>query len=114
MFEWFMSRAPDITFAVRVRPGAKRTTVGGRYDGSLGPAVVVAVTAPAVDGKATRAVLAAVGAALGVRANQVQLRSGERSRDKLLVVRDPPAGVAERLRDLLDLGEQSTTDSGSA
>ena len=42
---------------VRVRPGASRTAVGGRYDGPLGPALVVAVTAPAVDGRATEAAL---------------------------------------------------------
>jgi uncharacterized protein len=100
-----MSRA-DLTFPVRVRPGAKRNAVGGRYDGPLGPALVVAVTAPAVDGKATRAVLAAVAAALGLRASQVSLRSGERSRDKLL---EAPADARERLTMLL---QSSTQDGG--
>ncbi|HEY0486498.1 MAG TPA: hypothetical protein VGD72_09640 [Mycobacteriales bacterium] len=40
------------TVAVRVEPGASRTRVGGRYDGSRGPAPVVAATARAVDGAA--------------------------------------------------------------
>lgn len=41
-----------VSVAVRVRPGAGRTRVGGRYGGPYGPAVIVAVGAPAVDGKA--------------------------------------------------------------
>ena len=42
---------------LRVRPGASRTAVGGRYDGPSGPALVVAVAARAVEGQATKAVL---------------------------------------------------------
>ena len=34
------------TIAIRVKPGASRTTVGGAYDGPYGPARVVAVNAP--------------------------------------------------------------------
>jgi uncharacterized protein len=91
-----MSRA-DVTFAVRVRPGASRTSVGGSYDGALGPALVVAVSAPAVDGRANRAVLEAVVTALGLRRGQVAVRSGERGRDKLLRVVDPPVDLPDRL-----------------
>jgi uncharacterized protein YggU (UPF0235/DUF167 family) len=91
-----------LTIAVRVRPGASRTRVGGRYDGPLGPAVVVAVSAPAVDGRATEAVLRAVADALGVRPNRVSLRSGRTSRDKVLVLADPPAGAADLLARLRD------------
>ena len=101
MFEWCMSRA-DVTFAVRVRPGAARTTVGGGYDGVLGPAIVVAVNAPAVDGRANQAALAALARALGVRLRQVGVRSGERGRDKLITVVDPPADLSERLNALRD------------
>jgi uncharacterized protein YggU (UPF0235/DUF167 family) len=69
--------------AVRVRPGAGRTRVGGRYDGPHGPALVVAVGAPAVDGKATEAVRKALAEALGVRPGDVALRIGRTSRDKV-------------------------------
>ena len=91
-----MSRA-EVTFAVRVRPGASRTAVGGSYDGALGPALVVAVSAPAVEGRANRAVLEAVAAALGLRRGQVAVRSGDRGRDKLLTVADPPADLPDRV-----------------
>jgi uncharacterized protein YggU (UPF0235/DUF167 family) len=87
---------------VRVRPGASRTRVGGRYDGPFGPALLVAVTAPPVDGKATEAVLRAVADALGLRARDVVLRAGAASRDKLLTVTEPPDDLAERVAELRD------------
>jgi len=95
-------RGGALVFAVRVRPGASRTRVGGRYDGPLGPAVVVAVDAPAVEGRATEAALRATAAALGLRRSALDLRSGATSRDKLFTVADPPAGLAGRLRALRD------------
>src|SRR3954464_5510042 len=72
--------------AVRVRPGAGRTRVGGRYEGPHGPALIVAVGAPAVDGKATEGVRRALAEALGVRAGEVTLRLGATSRDKVFTV----------------------------
>jgi hypothetical protein len=94
--------AAPLTFVVRVKPGASRTRVGGRYDGARGPALVVAVTARAVDGAATGAVLAAVAEALGVRRAAVRLRSGRTSRDKVLAVEDPPVDLTARLAMLRD------------
>lgn len=66
---------------VRVRPGASRTRVGGRW----GDAEVlgVSVGARAVDGAATAAVRAAVADAFGVRSRDVVLVTGERSRTKV-------------------------------
>ncbi|MEV6415797.1 DUF167 domain-containing protein [Kribbella sp. NPDC051718] len=76
---------------LRVKPGASRTVVGGRYDGPAGPALVVAVSARAVEGQATEgqateAVLQAVAAAFGVRPSGVTLVRGATSRDKLVEV----------------------------
>jgi uncharacterized protein len=87
---------------VRVRPGASRTRVGGRYDGPYGPALVVLVTAPPVGGRATEAVLRAVADALGLRPREVALRAGTTGRDKLLVVAVPPVDLAERVAALRD------------
>jgi uncharacterized protein YggU (UPF0235/DUF167 family) len=80
-----MGRAPEpgtARLAVRVRPGASRTAVGGAH----GDRLVVAVTARAVDGAATEAVLAAVAEAFGLRRRQVHLVGGARSRDKLVAL----------------------------
>ena len=84
---------------VRVRPGAGRTRVGGRYDGPHGPALIVAVGAPAVDGKATEAVRRALVTALGVRNRDVVLRIGATSRDKVFTV---SGDVGERVAALRD------------
>ena len=80
---------------VRVRPGASRTRVGGTY----GDRLVVAVTARAVEGAATEAVLRAVAEALGVRRRHVELVTGATSRDKVLEVDD--AVVTDDVRDRL-------------
>lgn|SRR4051794_28173831 len=96
------SGRPVLSVSVRVRPGAGRTRVGGRYDGPHGSALIVAVAAPAVDGKATEAVRRALAAALGVRPGDVALRLGATSRDKVFTV--VPAGdeTAARLAALRD------------
>jgi uncharacterized protein YggU (UPF0235/DUF167 family) len=101
MIQWCMFRH-EVTIAVRVRTGASRTHVGGRYDGPWGPALVVAVNAPAVDGRATEAALRATADALGLHRQAVALRSGPRSRDKLISVADAPSDLDERLRALRD------------
>jgi uncharacterized protein (TIGR00251 family) len=90
------------TVAVRVKPGASRNRIGGRYEGPYGTAVVVAVTAPPVDGRATKAVIAAVAKALGVRRSAVTVRAGGTGRDKLLAIADPPADLAARVATLCD------------
>lgn len=91
-----MARVP-----LRVRPGASRTAVGGSYGEGEGVRLVVAVTARAVDGAATRAVLGAVAKVFGVRPRQVDLVSGATSRDKVVDVDLPAAEVTARLAELL-------------
>ncbi|MFI7597747.1 DUF167 domain-containing protein [Actinoplanes sp. NPDC049681] len=93
------SAPAECSVAVRVRPGAGRDRVGGRYDGPHGPALVVAVGAPAVDGKATEAVRRALAAALGVRPAAVTLKVGATSRDKVFTVAGDAAGRLAELRD---------------
>ncbi|EIE99965.1 DUF167 domain-containing protein [Saccharomonospora glauca] len=87
--------------AVRVKAGAKRDGVGGRWDGALGEALVVSVRAPAVDGKANTAVCRVLAAAFGLRARDVTVVRGQRSRDKLVEFPDVE-GVAERVAELLE------------
>lgn len=84
---------------LRVTPGSARSGVGGSYPRPGGPAVRVSVRERAVDGRATNAALALVADALGVRARDVRLDVGQRSRDKLVAIdTDDPAEVLERLR----------------
>jgi uncharacterized protein YggU (UPF0235/DUF167 family) len=73
--------------------------VGGRYEGRNGVALVVAVGAPPVDGRATAAVVSALATAFGVSSADVSLVAGAHSRDKVFEVDAPD--VDERLEYLL-------------
>ena len=81
---------------VRVRPGASRTAVRGEH----GDRLVVAVTARAVDGAATEAVLVAVAAAFGLRRRHVHLVAGATSRDKVVGLDLPQPDVDARAAEL--------------
>lgn len=87
---------------VRVRPGASREKVGGRYGSGAETALSVAVTARAVDGAATEAVLQAVAGAFAVKRRQLTLVSGATNRTKVIEVDLPDQVVAQRLAALLD------------
>ena len=99
MVEWCMSRA-EVIVAVRVRPRASRAGVGGSHTGVHGEAIVVSVREPAVDGQATQAAMDTLARALRIGRDRVRLKTGERSRDKLFTIVDPPADMPERLRAL--------------
>ena len=83
--------------AIRVKPGASRTRVGGAY----GDRVVVAVSARAVDGAATEAALAAVAEAFGLRRRQVWLVAGATSRDKVVGLDLDGEAAERRIAELL-------------
>lgn len=67
--------------------------MGGGHDGAL----VVRVSPPAVDGRATAAALAAVAAAFGVRPQAVTLVSGMTSRSKVVDVAGADPAVLTKL-----------------
>jgi hypothetical protein len=72
---------PDgCTLAVRVHPGAKRDAIVGVHGGAL----KVAITAPAIDGRANDALIAFVAERLNVPRARVSLLAGATSRTKTL------------------------------
>ena len=82
-----------------MKPGTSRTHVGGSH----GTALVVAVSARAVEGQATAQSLKAVAQAVGLRPRQVTLIRGEKSRDKtiaLTVAAESSNAVIAQLREL--------------
>jgi uncharacterized protein len=86
--------------ALWVKPGSARPGVGGEHAGAL----VVAVSARAVDGEATEAALAAVADAFDVRRSAVRLVSGTASRTKIV---DIDAGDPRVLAALLAASARS-------
>jgi uncharacterized protein len=84
--------------AIRVTPGAARAQVGGRR----GDALVVRVSARAVDGRATQAALRAVAEAFGIPPRDVRLVRGATSRDKLVEIEGDEASLAARRQRLLE------------
>ena len=70
--------------AIRVRANASANKVGGTAGEP--PRLVVAVQAPAVDGKANASIAKVVAQAFGVRARDVTIISGELSRDKRIEI----------------------------
>ena len=87
----------DMRLVVRVQPGAKRTHVGGRYGDDDPPVLKVRVTAPAVDGKANAAVIAAVAHALGLPVSAVRMVTGATSRTKTLAIEGAALDAVQQL-----------------
>ena len=76
---------------VHVQAGARRPGIVGLY----GDRLKVAVAEPAAEGRANRAVVAAVAGLLGVETGRVSLVSGAASRSKRLFVLGVSRGQAE-------------------
>nr|WP_307855204.1 DUF167 domain-containing protein [Kibdelosporangium banguiense] len=83
---------------MRVKPGARKDRVGGRWGEN---ALIVAVAAPAVEGKANERLRAVLAKAFGVRKGDVSVVAGDRGRDKVIELSPAPADAAERLNMLL-------------
>jgi uncharacterized protein YggU (UPF0235/DUF167 family) len=84
------------TMQIWVRPGSSRTRVGGEHAGAL----AVAVTAPAADGAATEAALAALARALGLPRRSVWLVRGTTARLKTVGVDLSGEDLARRVTGL--------------
>jgi uncharacterized protein (TIGR00251 family) len=69
---------------IRVRPNASRDKVGGTAGDP--PRLVVAVQAPAVDGKANNAVIKELAAAFKLRSRDFTIVFGELGRDKRILI----------------------------
>ena len=88
----------DFLLEIRVRPNASRNKVGGTAGDP--PRLVVAVQAPAVEGKANAAVIKELALAFNLRARDFTIVHGELARDKRLIVNGDEFEVAKRLEEL--------------
>ena len=84
--------AEGVVLPVRAQPGARKAGVLGEQAGSL----KVAVTAPPEDGRANKALTELLRELLGLKRSQVELLSGETSRDKKFLIRGLSRAELER------------------
>lgn len=84
--------------AVRLTPRASRDGLEGVVTGPDGrPALQLRLAAPPVDGAANKALVAFLTKALGLRKSDIAIRSGEKSRLKILHLSGESAAILERL-----------------
>jgi uncharacterized protein (TIGR00251 family) len=88
----------EFLLEIRVRPNASRNKVGGTAGDP--PRLLVAVQAPAVDGKANAAVIKELATAFDLRARDFTIVHGELARDKRLIVNGDENELAKRLGEL--------------
>jgi uncharacterized protein (TIGR00251 family) len=77
------AHAEGAVLPVRAQPGARRAGIAGEQAGSL----KVAVTAPAEDGRANKELVEVLRDGLGLKRSQIELLSGQTSRDKRFLIR---------------------------
>jgi len=77
------AHADGCLLAVRAQPGARKNLVVGEH----GEALKVAVTAPPEDGRANEAIVELLRKWLGLKRSQVELFTGQRARDKQVLIR---------------------------
>ncbi|HOX05560.1 MAG TPA: DUF167 domain-containing protein [Planctomycetota bacterium] len=86
------------TVRVAARPGAGRSAILGEHGGAL----KVALAAPPEKGKANKELVRHLAKALGLPRPDVELLSGETSRDKVVLIRNiEVAALAARIGALL-------------
>ena len=94
----------DLLIEIRFRPNASRNKVGGTAGDP--PRLVVAVQAPAVDGKANAAVIKELAAAFNLRARDFTIVHGELSRDKRLLISSASKETSEKYLSLIQVAPQ--------
>jgi uncharacterized protein (TIGR00251 family) len=93
------SAGKSFLLEIRVRPNASRNRVGGTVGDP--PRLVVAVQAPALDGKANEAVLKELAKAFDLRSRDFVIVFGELSRDKRILVTADALRVKKRYDELV-------------
>ena len=93
-----------VVLSVHVQPGARATEVVGRH----GDALKVRVAAPAIGGRANEAVLALVAEEFGLARRDVELVSGQSSRNKRIRLGD--LTMADAGREVARLLTEQQTD----
>lgn len=79
---WYRRNGDDVTLTLHVQPGAKRSEIAGLH----GEALKIRLAAPPVEGRANEVLLKFIAGLFEVPLRQVTIQSGEKSRQKVVLV----------------------------
>ncbi|MFZ1548745.1 MAG: DUF167 family protein [Candidatus Nitrotoga sp.] len=79
---WYRREGDVITLVLHVQPGAKRTEVIGLH----GDALKIRLAAPPIEGRANEALLRFIAGSFNVPLRNIELKQGELSRHKVVLV----------------------------
>lgn len=82
MADWYRRDGENITLTLHVQPGAKRSEIAGLH----GDALKIRLAAPPIEGRANEALLKFIAQLFDVPLRQVELKRGEQSRHKVILV----------------------------
>jgi uncharacterized protein (TIGR00251 family) len=82
MADWYRRDGENITLTLHVQPGAKRSEIAGLH----GDALKIRLAAPPIEGRANEALLKFIAKLFDVPLRQVELKRGEQSRHKVILV----------------------------
>jgi uncharacterized protein len=80
-----------VSFSVRVQPRASRSGVSGEIDGAMR----IRLAAPPVDGEANEELISFLAKLLAVPRRQIEIISGQKSKNKVVRVTGVPAAICE-------------------
>jgi uncharacterized protein (TIGR00251 family) len=89
---WIGSHKDGVTLLLHCQPGAKVTRVVGEH----GERLKISLNAPAVDNKANEVLIAWLSQRLALPRKQIELLSGQTSRQKRVLVRDVDSNEVRR------------------
>jgi uncharacterized protein (TIGR00251 family) len=94
--------ARGVRLTVRAKPGLSRARAIGVVDRGEGKrAVEVSVAADARDGEANRALIERLAEELGIGKKQIEIKTGETSRLKIVEIRGDPQALILKISGLL-------------
>lgn len=81
---WIQEKENTVLLKIHVNPRSSKNQVTGLH----GDALNIKITAPAVEGKANKALIEFLAEYFGVKKKQVEIKSGDKSREKVVALTD--------------------------
>jgi uncharacterized protein (TIGR00251 family) len=100
MTGFWRAEAAALLVRVKVQPKSRHSGLDGLRHAADGPRLRVSVSKAPEDGRANRAVCAALGAALGLPASAVEVAQGAAARDKTLRISGDPTLLIPKIEAL--------------